>query len=304
MVNTDKRTLAAWWTACFLWSGTFLAIRIGVADVAPLTFAWSRLVIALAILGPLALASRPRTVVGRRDLAQLIAAGVLLLGVNYALLYWGAQHVASGLIAILQSATPVFALGLGAVTRTERVTLRKSFAAAAGMLGVALIFGSEAHAARGSGHMAVLGAGAVAGSALCVAGAYVWIKGFRGRVAPLTVTSVQCAAGLITLAPLALALEGSPFTAGWTPEAIAALLYLAVGGSTLAFWLNYWLLARMDASAMLMMGIAEVPIAVALGALLLGERLPPGTLVGGLCVLLSVVATLRSPPAAAVDVRK
>ena len=292
MATTDKRTLAAWWAACFLWSGTFLAIRIGVADVAPLTFASARLVIALAVLGPLAFLYRRHPFVSRRDLAQLVAAGVLLLGVNYGLLYWGARHVASGLIAILQSATPVFALALGALTGTERVTARKALAAAAGMLGVVVIFGSEARAA-GSGYLPLLGTGAVAASALCVAAAYVWIKGFRGRLSPLTVTSIQCAAGLTALAPLALVLEGAPSTAGWTSEALAALVYLALGGSTIAFWLNYWLLARMDASAMLMMGVAEVPIAVALGAVVLGERLPPGTLAGGLCILLAVVAALR-----------
>ena len=57
----------------------------------------------------------------------------------------------------------------------------------------------------------------------------------------------------------------------------------------IAFWLNYWLLARMDTSAMLMMGLAEVPIAVVLGAIVLGERLPPGTLLGAACILLSVL---------------
>jgi drug/metabolite transporter (DMT)-like permease len=68
-------------------------------------------------------------------------------------------------------------------------------------------------------------------------------------------------------------------------------MYLAFCGSVVAFWLNYWLLYRMDASAMLMMGIAEVPIAVALGALVFGERLPPGTFLGAACVLAGVLLT-------------
>ena len=77
-----------------------------------------------------------------------------------------------------------------------------------------------------------------------------------------------------------------------------ALLYLALIASVLAFWLNYWLLQRMDASAMLMMGVAEVPIAVALGAMMFGERLPAGTLLGGTCVLVGVVAGLTGKPVA------
>jgi drug/metabolite transporter (DMT)-like permease len=99
-------------------------------------------------------------------------------------------------------------------------------------------------------------------------------------------------AGLIPLSVAGLLIEGSPLQSPWTAEAVGALLYLALGASGLAFSLNYWLLQRMDASAMLMMGVAEVPIAVALGALLLGERLPPGALLGGACILTGVVLML------------
>ena len=46
----------------------------------------------------------------------------------------------------------------------------------------------------------------------------------------------------------------------------------------------------------LMMGVAEVPVAIALGAVVFGERLPSGTLLGGACVLAAVVAGLRGTP--------
>ena len=94
-----------------------------------------------------------------------------------------------------------------------------------------------------------------------------------------------------------MAPRGNPFEAGWTMPAVAALLYLSIGASVVAFGLNYWLLQRMDTSAMLMMGVAEVPIAVGLGALFFDERLPPGMLVGGACVLAGVILTLSSGPA-------
>ena len=102
---------------------------------------------------------------------------------------------------------------------------------------------------------------------------------------------VVCAA-VVPLLCLALVTDGIPSPARWSPAAWTALLYLAVAASVVAFWLNYWLLARMDASAMLMMGVAEVPIAVLLGAAVLKERLPAGTFVGGTCVLIAVVTGL------------
>ncbi len=44
----------------------------------------------------------------RRDVVICVS-GLLLLGVNYALVFWGAQFVPSGLVAILLSGTPVLA---------------------------------------------------------------------------------------------------------------------------------------------------------------------------------------------------
>lgn len=275
----------AWWTACLLWSSTFAFIRLGVSDVPPLTFASARLLIAVSILLPTTIARRGFRAVDRRDVAHTMAAGVLLLGVNYGLVYWGAQFVPSGLVAILQSATPVLALALGWLSGSETITGRKTLALAAAVLGVVAIFRSQAHVA---GMRAVAGVAAVFASSACVAAAYVWMKHRGRRLPPLTVTTLQCLAGVVPLATLALLVEGRP-TLPWSARALAAVLYLSVGGSVLAMWLNYWLLRRMDASAMLMMGLAEVPLAIALGAAVFGERLPPGILVGAACVMGGVI---------------
>ena len=286
--------IAVWWLACLLWSGTFLFIKVGLADVPPWTFASVRLLIALGVLLPIAQARRGFAGLARRDVATVMTAGLILLGVNYALLYWGAQFITSGLVAILQSATPVVALAIGWLLGTEAVSMRKVLALGAGVVGVVLIFGAEAGA---SGTRGVFGAAAVVASSICVASAYVWLKGYDKPLPPLTVTTLQCMAGLVPLLAGACVLEGPPLYTSWTPRALAAVFYLAIGGSVIAFWLNYWLLRRMDASAMLMMGVAEVPIAVALGAALLGERLPAGTLAGAGCVLAGVIlGPLRTQP--------
>jgi drug/metabolite transporter (DMT)-like permease len=285
----ELRVLIVWWITCLLWSGTFLCIRIGVEHIPPLTFAWLRLLIAIAVLASVTAARRGFDGLSRRDVVRVMLAGVLLLGVNYGLLYSGARLIPSGLVAILQSSTPVLALALGWLLGSEIVTGRKVIALAAGVTGIYLTFHTQL---RATGIAGLLGALAVLGSSLCVATAYVWLKRHGARVPPVTVATLQCVAGMIPLALAGLVLEGNPLKFGWTAQAFGALLYLSVGASGVAFSLNYWLLQRMDASAMLMMGVAEVPIAVALGAVILGERLPPGTLVGGVCILGGVVLML------------
>jgi len=281
--------LVVWWIACLLWSSTFLAIRVGLAEIHPFTLAWTRLVIALAILTPIVVGRRDIQSVGLIDVRRVAAAGLLLLGVNYSLLFWGAQFIPSGLVAILQSGTPLLALAIACAAGQERVTARKLFTFTLGVVGVTLIFGSEVLT---SGRAALTGVAAVLGSSVCVASAYVWMKSYRGRIPPLAMTTIQSGAAVVPLLCLALLTDGVPAPARWSVATWAAVMYLAVAASVVAFWLNYWLLARMDASAMLMMGVAEVPIAVLLGAAILGERLPAGTFVGGACVLVAVVTGL------------
>jgi len=285
------RVSLVWWLACLLWSSTYLFLKLGLAEIPPWSFAWLRLVLALCVLAPLTMASHGFRHLSQRDVARVFSAGILLLGANYALLYWGARHIPSGLVAILQSATPVFALLLGWCFGAEQVTVRKLLAITIGCAGVVLIFGSRASA---SGTAALSGALAVLVSSACVAFAYAWLKARESRADPLTVTTLQCIAGTVVLAPIALIVEGNPFKAQWSAASAFALLYLGIGGSVVAFWLNYWLLNRMDASAMLMMGIAEVPIAIALGAVVFGERLPSGTFVGAACILAAVGLTQTS----------
>lgn len=283
------RLVTVWWTACLLWSSTFLFIRVGLQEIPPFTLAWMRLAIALAILIPIVMARGDLRTLGSIDVRRVAAAGLLLLGLNYSLLFWGAQFIPSGLVAILQSGTPLLALAFACAAGQERVTVRKLFTFILGIVGVTLIFGSEV---LSSGRAAIGGVAAVLGSSACVASAYVWMKSYRGRIPPLAMTTIQSGAALVPLLSIALVTNGFPEPARWSGAAWAAVMYLAVAASVIAFWLNYWLLARMDASAMLMMGVAEVPIAVLLGAIFLKERLPGGTFAGGICVLVAVVTAL------------
>ena len=75
-----------------------------------------------------------------RDWYVIAVAGLLLLGVNYALLFWGAQFIPSGLTAVLQAVTPAFALVFGHfLLDDEPFTFKALGAIAIGVAGVALI---------------------------------------------------------------------------------------------------------------------------------------------------------------------
>ena len=101
-------TLFVWVLTCAIWSTVWLFIKLGVRDVPPAAFAVYRMTVALAVLLPVVLlrpAPWPRR---RADWVLIAGTGLLLLGVNYALLNWGIQFISSGLAAVLQAMTPVF----------------------------------------------------------------------------------------------------------------------------------------------------------------------------------------------------
>lgn len=285
--------LLVWWVTCVIWSTVWLAIKLGVTDVPPFGFAALRLFIAIAVFAPLVIARR-RTI-GSADLRLIALTGFLLLGVNYALVYWGAQYVSSGLTAILQATTPVFSIVLAHyLLHDERMTPSRVAAVALGLAGVTLIFWMHIGAA---GWSEAPGAAAIVVGAFFVAWAYVLVRKRGSAIDPPTLLAGQMISGLVPLAILAALFEGNPFTFAWTPTALFALTYLALAGSVVAFWLNYWLLQRMGATDVLLMAVVEPMIAVALGAVVLGERITLLTLVGSACILMAVALGLRSPSA-------
>jgi drug/metabolite transporter (DMT)-like permease len=293
-------TLLAWIVVCLIWSTVWLFIKLGVTDVPPFAFASVRLLIALTILVPLTAWRRFRERPTREDWRVIAITGTMLFTGNYALLYWGAQHISSGLLAVLQSITPACALvAAQRILPDERVTVRNGLGLALGFLGVAVIFADELVLSGGRSAAACL---AVAGSAFLVGWAYVLVRARGSHLAKTTLMTGQIAAGLGPLGLLSLAAEGPPLAAHWTPPAIAAVLYLAIAGSVIAFWLNYWLMARIGATRMLLTSILEPLLAVILGAVVLDERLTGRIAIGGALVLASVALVMsRASTAPAAD---
>ena len=291
--HSPRFVLLVWWITCLIWSSIWLFIKIGVRDVPPATFASVRLVIALCVLLPViawqggGLPRRPR------DWLLIGSTGFLLLGLNYAFVFWGAQYISSGLNALLQSAQPAFGLLFAhLMLDDERFTAWQVSGLLLGAIGVGAIFADQLHV---TGSAAFWGCLSVTVAAGCVALGYVIVKKHGAHLRPIELTSGQMIAGLVPLLAIVFTYEGNPLAVRWTTPAIVSLLYLALAGSVVAFWLNYWLLKRIGATKLLAMSLVEPLIAVLLGAVVLREALPAGTLLGGVCILASTWMVLAPP---------
>ncbi|HEX5705668.1 MAG TPA: DMT family transporter [Pyrinomonadaceae bacterium] len=284
------RILLVWVGVCLIWSTVWLFIKLGLEDLPPVSFAGLRLLLAVLVLTPVVVARRIALPRRGRDLALVAVTGFLLLGLNYALLYWGAQFIPSGLTAVLQSTQPAFGLLFAhRLLREERITPAKLAALALGVGGVAVISSEQLSVA---GWEALWGCVAVTTAAVFVGLAYVLVKARGAHLNPTALMLGQMVCGMLPLLTYGLAVEGNPLAFNWTTKAVVSLVYLVLAGSVAAFWLNYWLLKRMDATKVLLMAIVEPLLAVLLGALVLGETLTGRTFVGGAFILLSVALVL------------
>jgi drug/metabolite transporter (DMT)-like permease len=285
------KVVVVWAVTCLIWSTVWLFIKLGLRDLPPVSFAGIRLVIAVAILFPVIVIRRTQLPHSARDWKLIAVTGVILLGLNYGLVFWGARYISSGLTAVLQAATPAFTLIFAHyLLPDEPFTLAKLSAIALGIVGVAVIFSDQLSVV---GWSALLGSGAVASGALCVAFAYVVVKAYGSHLQPSVLTVGQMLCGLVPLMIFGLLREGNPLAFHWTPTAIVSLLYLALAGSVAAFYLNYWLLKRMDATKVMAMSLVEPFLAVLLGAIVLGETLTIQALLGGALILISIGLILR-----------
>jgi drug/metabolite transporter (DMT)-like permease len=280
------RELALLLLLATLWGASYTFIKLGVATIAPITLIAARTAIAGLLL--LAImrwrgARLPRDgATWRRFLLQACLNSVI----PWTLLAWGERSVDAGLATILNSASPIFTFLLTAVvTRHEMATPRKLFGVVAGMAGICLIVGIEAFDAVAGGLVAEL---AIVAAAVCYACAAIFGRNFRG-LDPMAPAAGSLLAGAAFLIPASLVME-RPWTMAPSAVSVLALLGLAVVSTALAFVIYFRLIQTLGSVGTTAQAYLRVPIGVAIGVAVLGERLSPTAWIGLACVVAGVAA--------------
>ena len=291
-VPRSPAVLFAWLGLCAIWGSTWLAIKIGLNDLPPFLFAGIRFVVAAGTLfAACAVARVPVWPRAAGDWRFLAGTGVLTFCFNHGLLFWGEQFIPSGLAAVLQATIPGFGLLVAPwLLPAERPTPRKVLGVGIGLAGVAGIFAHELHAGSRTG---AWGSVAVVFAAASVATGNVLVKSRGAHLPPAAVAAWQMVFGFIPLLAVGLWREGNPLALRWTPAAVGCLLYLAVVGSSVAFYLYYWLTARAPVTSVMTVALVTPVSAVLLGWLILGETLSWRTALGAAAVLAGTMLVIR-----------
>jgi drug/metabolite transporter (DMT)-like permease len=284
--------LAALGTVYVVWGSTYLAIKYTVTSLPPFLAMGTRFLLAGTVLLAAVLALRGRSAF-RITRAQLVTAGVcglfLLVGGN-GLVAVAEQDVDSGLAALLIAGTPLWVVVLRALLRD-----RPSAATVGGLL-------------LGLAGVAVLLLPGLSGAAelfplllLCFS-PFLWACGTvlstrRPMPAdPFVTTVVEMAVGgtaMILLGSLGGEWQRLDIAAS-TPSSWLAFAYLILVGSVVAYSAYVWLLARAPLSLVTTYAYVNPAVAVALGALFLGEPLTVSVVVGGAVIIAAVALVITS----------
>jgi drug/metabolite transporter (DMT)-like permease len=279
---------------CLIWSTTWAAIRVCEAGFTPLWAAAIRFAIASAILWLISLRDRG----DRRPLGLLMPLAGLANAVSYALIYVAERHIAGGTAAVLGATNPFFVLAAAAALGYERISLRKVAGLAVGFSGVVFLFWSGLTASRVTAlaMLEVLFAAAILWPAYSVLLRRASDQGFSSAAA--TRGFLGWTALFLLLG--ALFVEGRPSL----PSAAspwAALLYLALVGSALAWSLFNYLLRVLALSVLSTMLFIEPAGALGVDWLLGEKSAKPVAWLGAALVLCGVLLTAVSQPPSSTD---
>lgn len=277
------RIAAAYLGIILIWSTTPLAIKWSGEGVGFLFGATSRMVLGLCcVLTVCALRGLPL----RRDRAAIKAYFAAALGIFPAMfcVYWGAQFIPSGWVAIVFGLSPMVTTILAALLLPERtLTGARIVAQLCGLAGLSVVFYSGAAA----GSQALLGVAAVLLSTCFHCLSAVTIKRINTDLPAMTLV----AGGLCVAVPAYLLcwyLLDGVWPATIPTHALIGILYLGVIGTTGGFVLYYFVLKHMQPAQVALVSLVSPITALMLGHVLNGEPLEARVVIGAVLVLVAL----------------
>ncbi|HEV7426303.1 MAG TPA: EamA family transporter [Thermoanaerobaculia bacterium] len=286
------RAYAAFAVVCIVWGTTYLAIRIAVTTMTPFLLTGARYTFAGIVLFIFAKLHGDKIPRDRRIITDIVICGVLMVAVGNLTVVWAEQWVPSGFAALFVGTAPFWATLLELLRRSgERLEPRAGLGMLIGFAGVAMLV-----TPRGAG--SAFDRRFVIGALVIQLGSIAWQYGtIRGKYAlvsvpPLMSSALQMLAGgfVVTIAGVAIG-EIPHFHS--TPRTFAALAYLSIFGSVLAYTSYVYAARHLRSTNMSLYAYVNPVVAVILGWFVLHEQLT-WVSITAMIVILGGVAMVQS----------
>jgi drug/metabolite transporter (DMT)-like permease len=272
-----------------VWGTTWFVIRESIAHdgqpgFPPYLASALRFTLATAILMVVVAVAKTRPGPSRRQLAWLVAAGVVN-GIGYTLVYTAEQSLPGGLMAVLFGTVPLVTAAASIALGIEKVTRRQVVSALIALVGIAIISSNSLQA--GPSQAAAL---AAALAAVLASTAYSVLMKYGMRdVHVLAGTAVFIAMTMVVAwIPAIPELPQMPWPPPLRPT--IATVYLAVFGSVVAFVAYSYLIKHVSLMAANSLVLVQPVVALLLDAALERHaRLAPTAWLGVVITLIAVI---------------
>lgn len=260
-----------------IWGGSFLSIRIALDEISPLMSVAHRVTWAMLVLWVVVAVMRIPLPRNPRIWFAFVVMGLLNNVIPFVLMAWGQLHIESGLTSILNAFTAVVGVVMAALFFSdERLTPRKIIGVVLGFFGVAVAIGLENFKNFDLRSLAQL---AVIGGTVAYAVAGVWARKNLVGMPPQLAAAGMLTGATVIMLPLVYFVEGLP-TFDLKPRTLVAIGYYAVIATAAAYLLYYRVLAMAGSGNLMLVTLLVAPIAITLGAVVLGEKLSANAFVG------------------------
>ena len=288
----DRRGLLHLLIVYIVWGSTYLAIRVGVREGSgfpPFTLAFTRVLVAAAILMIWARLRRERVRLSAGELVLLTGSGLLLWVGGNGLVCWAEMRASSGFAALLVAAMPIWAELIATIIDRRLPSWRMTSSILLGFAGVGVLSWPVLRQGTTADILAVI---ALLLAPLFWAIGSIWFQRRKPDLSDRAVSGWQQLLGGVGLLAVAL-LRDEPLPTP-TGEAWLAWGYLVLFGSVLAFTSYMATLRLLPYQIVVTYAYVNPVIAVFLGWLILSEQVTGWTLAGALLVIAGVAGIFNN----------
>lgn len=288
-MNTTTMSASTWGlliTLGTIWGASFLGMRIMLDEISVFQTVLHRVFWGAAALWIVIALRRPNLPRNPKTWAALATMGLLNNVIPFSLLSFGQLTVETGLTGILNAATAIWGVLIAAlVFKDERLTPRRIAGVTIGFLGVATAIGLTSVLTFDPRSIAQLAIIAATVSYGCAGS---WARATLSGVSPLVSSAGMLTGSTLIMLPLTLAIDGS-IPLDLEPRTWAAIAYVSLLSTALAYLLYYRILARTGAGNLLLVTLLVAPVAIGLGTTIRSETLAPSAYAGFALLALGLV---------------
>ncbi len=288
-----SKNILLWVVLAVVWSSSFLAIKIGLETMGPLTLVAVRMVIGTTVM---LIVLRSFSLSLPKDLYSwsiLLVCGLTGNIIPFSLISFGELSVDSGLAALLMGIAPVATVLFAPLAHRDEKLSRSAIAGIIiGMLGLVVLIGPEALKGLGS---QLGGQAAILGAAFCYAFTTLFVRRYAALPA-LVMASGSMLIGTVVIVGLAFAFEVPPQGFPVFSRSLAAALYLGLFPTALATLIYFYLVPRLGAGVVSQINFIVPLGGTIFGVMFLGESLRANTLAALFLVMTAVFLVTRKGP--------